>query len=193
MAPVFVFAVGIRGALFAVAVLVLLLAALLATRVVHLGATTVGRRQELAPFVEGLRHLGVFEGASLPAIERLAMHVTVEPVPAGTAVVSEGDDADDFYVVSEGQFTVTARGIQVNELGPDDWFGELGLMRRAPRNATVTASTRAVVWRIPGDEFLNAVTSTSSLPEPLIEGMAVRLARTDGLFGAEIDAARNPQ
>ncbi|HEX9258337.1 MAG TPA: MFS transporter [Acidimicrobiales bacterium] len=191
LAPMFVFAIGIRGSLVAVAVIVLLLAGLMGSRVVHLGASSVERRRELEPFIDGLRHLGVFEGAALPAIERLAMHVEVEAMTPGTVAVREGDDADDFYVVHEGQFGVTVRGVQVNELGPDDWFGELGLMRRAPRNATVTATTDAVVWRIPGDEFLNAVTSTPSLPEPLIEGMAVRLARTDGLFGGEIDAARH--
>lgn len=74
-------------------------------------------------------------------------------------------------------------GVEINSLGPDDWFGEIGLLRRAPRTATVEATAPSEVWRIPGDVFLAAVTSSSVLPDSLTETMQARLAQSDAVRG----------
>src|SRR5690606_4315972 len=103
--------------------------------------------------------------ASLPSIERVAMQLTVEHAPAGRIVIREGDPADDFYVVAHGSLVVDTGGQAINRLGPDDWCGELGLLHRVPRTATVTAETDTVLWRIPGDEFVTALTAGARLPD----------------------------
>ncbi|BCS35107.1 hypothetical protein TBR22_A43330 [Luteitalea sp. TBR-22] len=65
---------------------------------------------------------------------------------SGDVVIAEGDPADEFFVIIEGQVEVTrldreARPVLLASLGPGDYFGEMGLLRGAPRNATVRAST----------------------------------------------------
>jgi CRP-like cAMP-binding protein/predicted MFS family arabinose efflux permease len=148
------------------------------------------RAAALGPRVARLGALGLFDGLDRAALERVAAAVRVEAVPAGTAVVREGDPADDLYVVEAGEFAVHSTGGAGPGSGPGadggiavrpgGWFGEIGLIERVPRTATVTARTEAVVWRIPGAAFLDAVQGLPDLPAPLRAGVHTRLARTHG-------------
>jgi ATP-binding cassette subfamily B protein len=72
--------------------------------------------------------------------------MTREEVPAGTAIVAEGDDGDRFYVVLSGLLTVSqsSRG-QRNVLRPGDYFGEVAPAMGVPRTATVRAMMPATV------------------------------------------------
>ena len=123
-----------------------------------------------------LAALGLFEGASAPALERIAASLATVSLHAGTTVLREGDAADDLFIVRDGEFSVTRSGRVVNTLHPDDWFGEIGLLQRRPRMATVVAATDAVAWRIPGETFLGALQESAAEPTALIVVMADRLA-----------------
>ncbi len=169
LAPILVVVMGLSGTLFAAAAITALLSALLAPRVIEAGRRSGALRTQLEPRVALLARLDIFDGAERPAIERLAMNIAVEQVDVNTAVVSEGDDADDFFVVESGAFVVRTAGVEVNTLGAEDWFGEIGLLRRAPRAASVVSTSPSVVWRIPGDIFLEAVTSSSGLTDDPLE------------------------
>lgn len=181
LAPVLVVSFGLSGALFVAATLAGLLAVVLAPRVMDMGRASAAVLDTLEPIVAVLDRLGVFDGASRTALERLAMNVEVCAVEAGAIVVREGDRADDFYIIRSGEFVVESFGVQVNTLGPSHWFGEIGLLRRAARTATVEALTPAVLWRIPGHVFLAAVTSSPLLPEQLTDGIEERLARSEAV------------
>jgi CRP-like cAMP-binding protein len=86
--------------------------------------------------------------ATLPGetLARLAHRMTREDIPAGAAVVSEGEAGDRFYVVLSGMFTVSqrSRGAQ-SILRPGDYFGEVALAMQMPRTASVRALTPATV------------------------------------------------
>jgi CRP-like cAMP-binding protein len=145
----------------------------------------------VAPIVAELTPLALFDGATVAALERIGGATTPEAVPAGRAVVREYEPADDLFVVRSGGFTVTVGGRVVNRLAGGDWFGEIGLVRRIPRTATVRADTPAELWRIPGDAFLEAVETLGSVPDTLNLGIAARLERGGALPGraAEQDEA----
>ncbi len=99
--------------------------------------------------------------AALPPyqLERLAQHSTWLDVPAGVAVVRQGDDGDRFYAIAEGEFTVVVDGLaRPGLLGPGEGFGELALLRSQPRNATVRAVTDGRVLVVGAEDFLAAVT-----------------------------------
>jgi CRP-like cAMP-binding protein len=86
--------------------------------------------------------------ATLPGetLARLAHRMTREDVPAGAAVVSEGEAGDRFYVVLSGMLSVSqqSRGAQ-SVLRPGDYFGEVALAMQMPRTASVRALTPVTV------------------------------------------------
>jgi predicted MFS family arabinose efflux permease len=137
----------------------------------------------LAPRIAILERLGIFVAAGRPALEQLARAATEVDVPAGTAIIREGDDADALYVLVAGRVDVTARGeagaeeraLRTMEAG--SWFGEIGLLERIPRTATVTAAQDCSLLRIEGDAFLEALTAAPPTGT-LIEDARTRLART---------------
>jgi MFS family permease len=135
------------------------------------------RRRQLLPTVNRLATLGIFDGTSRAAIERVAACVVRTEVSPGTVVVREGDAADELYAMVDGEVSVTKAGEEVNLLRADDWFGEIGLLQRRPRNATVTASAHSVLWRIPGSVFLDSLAESAAAPATLIEVMAERLGQ----------------
>jgi Cyclic nucleotide-binding domain len=51
--------------------------------------------------------------------------------------VRQGEPADDLYIVRTGRLAVLNSGSTINTLDDDDWFGEIGLLLRQPRSATV--------------------------------------------------------
>jgi CRP-like cAMP-binding protein len=68
-------------------------------------------------------------------------------VPAGKVLIRQGDAGDDLMVIVSGQVGVERDGARINQLGPGDFFGEIALIERGPRTATVTAEapTRLLV------------------------------------------------
>jgi MFS family permease len=121
-----------------------------------------------------VRRLPILTGVPGPAIEAAAQRLVPVPVTAGQVVVRQGDPADRWYVIEAGRFVVDqedAQGVtrRLRELGPDEVFGELGLMNRTPRTATVTAETDGNLLALSGPDFLELVNSTSSLSTFLAE------------------------
>lgn len=180
--PLLLRGIGLQGTLLAVGGLGIGLVVLTYPRTRALDEAAASRLQELEPLIVRLSGLGIFADATRPALERLAAAAVVERHPAGTALVSEGEPADALYVLQAGRVEVSARGelgaehpIRVMEAG--SYFGELGLLAKGPRTATVRALEDVEVARIPGDEFLAALSQTRPTAA-FMEGARMRLART---------------
>jgi CRP-like cAMP-binding protein/predicted MFS family arabinose efflux permease len=140
------------------------------------------RAAALAPRVAILEQLGFFASASRNVLERLAGLATEEQVPAGTSIVREGDPADALYVLVDGEVEVTAHGEAgeeqtIRRMSAPCYFGEIGVLERIPRTATVTALTDARLLRIQGTALLDALT-TAPPSSSLMENARSRLALT---------------
>jgi CRP-like cAMP-binding protein len=86
--------------------------------------------------------------AELPGeqLRRLSERMRRERVPAGAAVVHEGDEGDRFYVVLSGVLSVSQEALGPRRvLRPGDYFGEVSVAMDIPRTASVRALTPAVV------------------------------------------------
>ena len=94
-------------------------------------------------------------------LEKLVAHSVVSTVPGNEVIVRQGDPADRFYVIVSGDVQVTVEGTPVRVSSAGECFGETGLMRRAPRNATVRALTDVCVVAVDGQAFVDAVTGNS--------------------------------
>ena len=94
----------------------------------------------------------------LPAVEQLARGLEPVRVPAGRAVFHQGDPGDRFYVIETGAADVVGDGRLVTTLGPGDGFGEIALLRRVPRTATVRAVTDLQLHALTCNRFLPVVT-----------------------------------
>jgi len=186
LAPVLVTTLSLSDALLVAALVVTVSAIGAAPGLRRVSRTALARRDELEPIVTTLARLDLFDGASEPALERVAGSVRSRRVPAGTMVIRQGDVPDNLYVIRTGTFDVIKDGVHVASIGADDWFGEIGLLRQTPRTAAVYANADSDVWEIPGVDFLATINETALTPTALLDGMTARLAEL-----AEVDAAKD--
>jgi len=73
--------------------------------------------------------------------DRFAVWVSEIEVPQGQHLADEGEYAYDLFIIEDGTAEVIQDGNTVAELGSGEFFGEMGVLERAPRNATVVAKT----------------------------------------------------
>jgi CRP-like cAMP-binding protein len=90
---------------------------------------------------ETLNGVPLFDKLPDDVRERFAVWVSEIEVPEGQHLADEGEYAYDLFIIKDGTAEVTQDGKTVAELGPGEFFGEMGVLERAPRNATVVAKT----------------------------------------------------
>jgi hypothetical protein len=152
-APGLVALLGIRGAVVAVAGLVLVVAASWRS----LSGPELGARVPEREFGL-LRGLSLFASVPLAIVETLASRMVPVSMASGDVVIREGDPADRFYVVAEGELTIDRAGHHQALAGPGDFFGEIALLHDCPRTASITAAAPGVVYALKRDDFLAVVT-----------------------------------
>ena len=112
----------------------------------------------------------------LQLLARAAEEIRIEP---GTEIIREGDRGHEFFVIAEGKAKVTHNGAEVATLGPGSFFGELALLDRTTRDATVTALTPMEVIILGQREFSAVLAQAPSMANKLMVGMARRLHELD--------------
>ena len=100
-------------------------------------------------------------------------------VAAGTAIVTEGAAGADFFVILSGNARVDRHGQKVAELGPGGFFGDLALLDRAPRNATVIAMTDMDLAKLGQRGFDGLLERVPGFAKKLLAGLARRLRQED--------------
>jgi CRP/FNR family transcriptional regulator, cyclic AMP receptor protein len=88
-----------------------------------------------------LKSLPLFENVADDELQKIAPFVTEVSVSEGKHLVEEGDYSYEFMAIEEGKADVLRGGDKLAELGPGDFFGEMGLLGKERRNATVVAQT----------------------------------------------------
>ena len=105
-----------------------------------------------------LRGVPMLQPLPLPAIEQLARGLEPVNVSARQVVIHQGDPGDRFYVIEKGRADVIGDGRLVTTLGPGEGFGEIALLRRVRRTATVQAATELKLYALRCNRFLPVVT-----------------------------------
>jgi CRP/FNR family transcriptional regulator, cyclic AMP receptor protein len=88
-----------------------------------------------------LKSIPLFEEVGDEELAQIAPFAQEVSVEAGKVLVREGDFSYEFMAIEDGTAEVTRGGEHVADLGPGDFFGEMGLLEKTLRNATVTAKS----------------------------------------------------
>jgi putative peptide zinc metalloprotease protein len=156
-------AIGV--AIFAILVLVFVgpLAVAVIARVVGILKTSVtlanarsraAAAREHSARVAMLARVRFLAGLPGPTLAALASHLRVERIDAGHTVITAGSVGDRFYLVRSGRLQAVAPdGTILGQFSPGEGFGELALIDRIPRTATVEALEASELWSLDSSHF----------------------------------------
>jgi hypothetical protein len=115
------------------------------------------------PLVQLLRSVSCFAELPLTAIERLTSGLVPVRFEAGETLMRQGEPGDRFIVIKSGEIDVSVDGHSIERLGPGNGVGEIALLHRSPRTATVMALTPVTGYGIGAPTFLAAVSGPASV------------------------------
>lgn len=104
-----------------------------------------------------LQRVPMFRTLPLPAVEQLARGLEPVTVAADHVVFTQGDIGDRYYLIESGEADVVGDGRVVATLGPGEGFGEIALLRRTRRTATVVARSELRLRALGSDRFIPVV------------------------------------
>ena len=158
LAPVLLSAFGTRGALGVAGAILPIVALIIYAR--------IGRTDKVAVVDEEtlhlLREVPAFAELPLTAFERLLGGLEPLTFVAGEALMREGEPGDRFVVIETGEVEVSAGGRSMQRLGRGAGLGEIALLRRSARTATVTALTPVTAYAIACSAFIAAVSGPAA-------------------------------
>lgn len=160
--------IGLRESIVALGVLILLGAV---GGWSYLRAVSTGK-----PRAVGLAAIPAFAHVPAAVREWAVRRMTREEFPAGAVVIRQGAEGDTFYTIARGDAAVEVDGHVERTLKPGEFFGEIALLHRVPRTATVRAVTPLVVWTLSRDDFDQLRAEEGAFHESLLQVAASRLA-----------------
>ena len=119
----------------------------------------------------------LFTGLDKRERKRIAQQADEVDVSEGKRLATEGDLAYEFFVIEDGTATVDVHGNEVGELGPGDFFGEIGALETDHRRAaTVTAKTPMKLMVMTAYDFRAINRDMPEVAEKVQAAMRDRLA-----------------
>jgi len=133
------------------------------------------KRREAGRKIDALAGIRLFRACGKQELAKLAQLFNEVQRPGGSVLVREGDAGSEFYVIVDGTATATIGDKFVATLGPGDFFGEMSLLDRAPRAATVTADFVVELLVADARSFAALVQSSPSVGMRMMRMMSERL------------------
>ena len=109
--------------------------------------------------VEVLARLPLLQGLDRRAVAKLARRSIVHDAPSGTDIVTAGEVDDEYHVLLSGAATVIVGDQRRRQLLPGDGFGEIAVLHRVPRSATVRAEEDCALLTVSGDDLREALST----------------------------------
>jgi CRP/FNR family cyclic AMP-dependent transcriptional regulator len=100
-----------------------------------------------------LQSIALFESLPAASLRAIAQHADDLEIPEGTELARQGEFAYEFFVIEEGAADVLRDGERIAELGPGDFLGEMGIVGKVVRNATVVTTSPARVIVMSEQDF----------------------------------------
>ena len=158
LGPVIVAAFGVRLGLAVTGTFLPILALVVYGRLARLDKVTAVDES----LVDLLREVEAFRALPMTAIERVAAGARPASFAAGSVLMREGEPGDQFVVIEDGEVEVSIGGHGVHRMGHGSGLGEIALVRRSARTATVTALTPISCFCVDAPTFLAAVSGPAA-------------------------------
>jgi CRP/FNR family transcriptional regulator, cyclic AMP receptor protein len=143
---------------------------------VRLDAMRIGEDTKVA----GLRGSPLFVDLSRKQLAQIARLSDDLDVPVGTVLCEQGSRGREFFVIIAGEAEVTRDGHHLATIGSGDFFGEIALLERVTRTATVTATTPLRFFVISAAAFDAVVETDPTIERKLLVALARRLLSMSG-------------
>jgi signal transduction histidine kinase len=136
--------------------------------------------------LQDLRKSPLFQGLSDEELQQLMDMAEPVLLRAGEILIKQGELGDAAYVVINGDFEVQKQSgqslIKIDVRNPGDVVGEMALLSRAPRNATLIAKIDSEVLRIPQQAFEKLLSSSTTASMAVLQWVMARLTQNESLL-----------
>jgi signal transduction histidine kinase len=136
--------------------------------------------------LQDLRKSPLFQGLSDEELQKLMDMAEPLSLQAGDVLIRQGEPGDAAYVVIKGEFEVQKQTgqslIKIDVRNPGDVVGEMALLSRAPRNATLIAKTDGEVLRVPQEAFEQLLQSSTNAAIAVLHWVISRLTQNESLL-----------
>jgi CRP/FNR family transcriptional regulator, cyclic AMP receptor protein len=126
--------------------------------------------------VEMIRHVPLFSKLSKAGLNEVASIADEIDLPEGKDLTREGERGREFIVILEGGANVVKKGRRIAQLGEGDFLGEIALVTKQPRTATVTTTSPVRALVITDRDFTHLLRESPQIGQGVLEALAERLA-----------------
>ena len=128
--------------------------------------------------IDLIKRVPLFSAASKAELEEIASIADEIDLPEGKAVIKEGDTGREFIVLIVGTASVERGGRKLASLGPGDFAGEIALIAKLPRTATITTTSPVRALVITDRDFRQLLDHSPQIQIGVLNALAARLAPT---------------
>lgn len=118
----------------------------------------------------------LFSECSMPQIRRIVQAGMIVSRDEGADVVIEGTNGVAFFVLLAGSVSVSRGGDRIDEMKAGDFFGETALIKKEPRNATITADSEVHLFALTAAGFKKLLLNDAAMAVAVMEALADRTA-----------------
>lgn len=139
---------------------------------------------------DALGRAPLFEALSKDELRDLAKVTEDLEVDAGKVLCREGETAQEFFVIIDGEVEVTKDGKQLRTLSDGEFFGEIALLEDVRRTATVTAVTPLRFFVVTRQSFWSLLERQPEVERKVLRALAKRVIANSDDPTLNIDADR---
>lgn len=135
--------------------------------------------------IEMLRRVPLFKECTKQQFQAIASVADELDWPQGRPIARQGESGREFVIIVEGNTDVTIDSKKVGSLGAGDFFGEMSLLTRQPRIATVTPMSPLRVLVITERAFSGLLRDDSAIQGKVLAAVAARAAANEAILGQQ--------
>jgi CRP/FNR family transcriptional regulator, cyclic AMP receptor protein len=128
--------------------------------------------------IEALKRVPLFARCSKKELGEIAQIADEIDLPEGKVLTKEGASGREFFVLMDGSAEVRKKRRRIGTLGPGDFLGEIALVTKTPRTATVKTTTPVRALVVSEQNFRRLLEHTPQVQIKVLEALAERVAAT---------------